>query len=331
MDKSNEKFSSVSVAITESAQSTTLSRNALYAPLVAYEQTQVDPTAYMGNQKAVPSSLKESALSSFLQSIGEDYHRNRATGADPKNNGSRPLTVSDMDDRLRQRTVTLVGGGVNSAMSSSSRKPCAKAKGRRRPRPEWNKVEGILAKNDAAMDDSLKFLRELNDRWNVYMFQLLNVDSKTVQQFEAPIIKSRLTVARKSMDLAGAHVQIKECTQKRDLTGILGVLLGETNNTWSVVIRSGTRRRKRRKLAKSGSTKGCGDPKSTPNTIGTEVVVVPKRGSSLDIILPLPSQMNERQDGGNEASNGEEPMIIKQAPKSIFITLRPSQATDKSA
>jgi hypothetical protein len=336
MFKSNEKFSSASVASTESAQSKTLSRNALYAPLVAYEQTQVEPTAYMGNQKAIPSSLKESALSSFLQSIGEDYHRNRATGADPKNNGSRPLSVSDMDDRIRQRAVTLVGGGVNSAMASSSRKPCAKAKGRKRPRRKWNEVESILAKNDASVD-SLSFLRDLNDRWNAYMLKLLNIDSKAIQKIEAPIIKSRLAVARKSIDLAGAHIHIKQCTQKIDLTGMLGVLLGETNNTWSVVILSSKRREKRTKLAKSGTTtgadafinrtesKGHGDPKSTPNTIVTSVhvVVVPKRGSSLDIILPLPSQMNERQERGNEELNGEK-AIIMQAAKSIFITLHPN-------
>lgn len=332
MDRSIEKFL---VASAESTPSTTLSRNALYTPLVAYEQTLVAPTAYMANQKTIPTSLKESTLTSFLQSIGEDYHRNRATGSDPKNNGSRPLSVSDMDDRLRQRVVTLVGGGVNSSQVSSSRPPsCAKAKGRKRPRREWSQVEKILASSETNKD-SLTFLRELNARWNKYMLQLLGLDSKTVQHIQASIIKSRLAVARKSIELAGAHVQVDGSTQKRDLAGEFGVLIGETRNTWSVAIRSRTRRKRRGKLAKTGRNRDLlGEPKSTDNTVRTDlkvnVAVVPKRGSSLFIILPLPPQAKEGQGGGKEDANGEEP-IIEHACKSVFISLSPDQAEDISA
>lgn len=345
MQKSNEKFVSSSAASssnTDGVRSTTLSRNALYSPLVAYEQTQVDPALYMGNQKTIPSSLKESALSSFLQSVGEDYHRNRATGPDPKNNGSRPLSVSDMDDRLRQRVVTLVGGGINSSMASSNRQPRSKAKVRKRYRREWDQVkESISVKSTDTSIDSLSFLQQLNGRWNVYMLEMLGLNSKFTAKIEASILKSRLTAARSSMELAGAHIQIKECTQKRDLVGTFGVVVGETNNTWCIAIRSRPRaRRRRRKVATSGSndgdnlkpeTKDSSNSKLSESSLtetATDVVTVPKRGSSLDVILPLPSQETKETKGEDKACSGVTP-IIEQVAKSIFITLRPSEATDK--
>ena len=76
-----------------------LSRNELYAPLVAYEQTNVNPSSYIMNLSSIPKSLQESALVSFLHKSSFEYHRNRAKAGDPKNNGSRPTSIFDVEEK----------------------------------------------------------------------------------------------------------------------------------------------------------------------------------------------------------------------------------------
>ena len=76
-----------------------LSKSALYAPLAAYQQSELEPSEYANNQisSKIPKSIMESTLTSFLRSVSYTYHRKRARSYDPKNNGSRPQSLLDVD------------------------------------------------------------------------------------------------------------------------------------------------------------------------------------------------------------------------------------------
>ena len=91
-----------------SKQSSTLSRNALYTPLMAFEQTNVDPSSYMTTRKNIPSSLRESSLVDFIQTVSETTEK--------------PLSFQAVEERIRQRALTLVGGGINSSMTGQQSK-----------------------------------------------------------------------------------------------------------------------------------------------------------------------------------------------------------------
>ena len=111
----------------------TLSKRLLYLPLAAYESSShggsdggttnnaVDPiTTYLDNRKSLPISVQEKALVNFWHKVGVEYHQNQATVHDPKNNGNRPISLRDLEDRIRQRALTLVGGGINKSWSQNS-------------------------------------------------------------------------------------------------------------------------------------------------------------------------------------------------------------------
>jgi len=273
--------------------SKTLSRNALYTPLRAYEQDQIDPNTYMGTLKSIPISLKESSLSSFMHRVSEDYHRNRAKGPDPKNNGSRPISVSDMEDRLRQRAVTLVGGGINSSMITSKKGQSRQTKDRKRPRREWKEVEAKLKRNNPTSMDVITFLRSTNDRWNNYIHQVLQIGSNKVQNPKLPdemdlrVIKAKLIAVRDDIELSGARVRIDSCRSKRHLVNVHGLLVSETKNTWSIAIPKRPQGKKR-KRSEAHDDDGTGTVKdSSGTTDSVDIVLVPKDGSSLDIIIPL--------------------------------------------
>ena len=130
-----------------------LSKNLLYAPLEAYHKaacfqavggdsdystsdSNFHPSQYMSLKSSIPKSLQESSLVSLFHSISCNYHRNRAMANDAKNNGSRPLGLSDIEERIRQRAVTLVSGGINSSIKISN--DTVKSKKRRRRR--WDEM-----------------------------------------------------------------------------------------------------------------------------------------------------------------------------------------------
>ena len=309
--------------------SKSLSRNALYTPLRAYEQTVVDPNAFMSTLKNLPASLKESSLFGFMQRIGEDYHRNRATGPDPKNNGSRPLTVSDMDDRLRQRAVTLVGGGVNSAMTTSKPKT-NDPRTRKRPRRDWKDMEKILASSIKTKTGVIAVMCLMNARWNQYIHEVLglgihsNKDLKASQEMKAREIRAKLIAGRDDIELAGAHIRILSCKQKRHLGGTCGFLVGETNNTFAVAIRSPSSRKKRRRND-SDPCGGKGDALATSYSEATdsiEIVLVPKDGSCLDVIIPMSFRSMELDAPQTIPHNREMSCeMFPVAPRSIFVSL----------
>lgn len=317
----------------------TLSKNLLYAPLEAYLQPRQegddvgdkvdhDPSQYMRRLSKVPKSLHESSFVNFMQSVSYDYHRNRATFADAKNNGSRPVSQSDMEDRIRQKAVTLMGGGINSYPRAATQQQTSKQR-RRRKRP-WETVQPILRASSAAIaagGDDTDFLQRLNAAWNGYIIKVLDLsfsrDDLSIRNRNLTDLVSRKFAALRTtdvkagtpaMELVGAHVRIDECRSRPAWVGRFGVLIEETTNTWRV---AGCRRRKR---CKRPSKKSSNDPESVvtcdhddnssvpqvdmadssrtdhDKTVGTvDLYVVPKRGSSLMLIIPVP---DVEVDGG---------------------------------
>jgi hypothetical protein len=120
--------------------STFLSKNALYTPLLAYDQTKVEPSLYLGTKSSIPNSLQETSLVNFLRTVSLEYHYQpssssvvgiAATATCSSSNpffippyishrndckhvgGSQAVALSKMEERIRQRTVTLLGGGIH--------------------------------------------------------------------------------------------------------------------------------------------------------------------------------------------------------------------------
>ena len=111
---------------------TFLSKNALYTPMAGYDQGDVDPNQYLATKSSIPKSVQESSLVQFYRNVSLDYHyknpkipsTSNMNGNDYKYAGaSRPIPLADVNDRIRQRTVTLLGGGIHTVATMSSSVP----------------------------------------------------------------------------------------------------------------------------------------------------------------------------------------------------------------
>ena len=203
-----------------------LSKNLLYTPLVAYHKAAVaaaasaaasvddndnddvnkrsnqhHPSQYMSMKSSVPKSLQEVSLVAFLHTVSCDYHRNgnnrsRSTTGfgggvsnnDAKNNGSRPLGKNDIEGRIRQRAVTLIGGGINSSIIPTNktfqeRTSLSSNNNKKRRQRSWEEIKPILLKNKMNMkknnqnndsNDVISFLQALNVAWNEYIWKVIS-------------------------------------------------------------------------------------------------------------------------------------------------------------
>jgi RNase P/RNase MRP subunit p29 len=291
-----------------------LSRNELYSPLVAYEQTRVAPSSYMMSQPSIPKSLRESALVSFLQKASRDYHRYDAKAGDPKNNGSRPTSHADVESKIKQRAVTLIGGGVTSSLASGMKAP---KKSRKRKRKSWKDVEETLKQQSQISDelpsriDSVQFLKKLNSNWNNYISCALKLNKATKKP---STIAASFIVQRTQLELIGAHVRIATCSQRQGWKGRYGVLIGDRQNTWQIA----TLRLKAETSSSRKSTES--DELITKRTVDT--LIVPKRGSTLILVVRTPSSTTDSiSDDASE--RGDE--LISLPKQSICITLDPAK------
>ncbi|KAL3942444.1 MAG: hypothetical protein SGBAC_003367 [Bacillariaceae sp.] len=291
-----------------------LSRNELYAPLVAYEQTDVEPSAFMINQASTPKDMRDSSLVSFLQGISQDYHREEATPNDPKNNGSRPTSLADVESKIKQRAVAIVGGKVTAALISTSG---ASTKNRKRQRTgkSWEDVEETVKRQSIVIPSmpsrigSTDFLRELNAKWNEYIRSALQLN---MGGNNPSAVLSRFSVLREDLEVAGAHVRISSCSQRKELEGCFGVLLGERKNTWVVATIQSQRKRKGERLSITEKQELGSD-----QNVG--VVLLPKRGTTVILVIPMNAEKVANATKATKDDNGEG--IIELSPQSICIVL----------
>ncbi len=358
----------------------TLSKNLMYAPLVAYQKSAIGasdqdskksspahPSQYMSNKKNVPTSLRESSLSSTLHFVSCDYHRNRATVNDAKNNGSRPLGLPDMEDRIRQRAVTLVGGGINSSIPVSKKTTRSKKRRHRsweeaEPRLKKSSLEAVLSGSEPS--HVVSFLQQLNTTWNEYAWNLLTSDKeksekRRISEDDLKEIEVRLgaLVNKKNsrstkggnfnravnskddkIDLIGSHLKIDTNNAHTSWVGRFGVLVGETTNTYRIAslarrskktksaAKESQRKKKHQQKENFGSKIEKGTNSKVEKTTGDfvkgtdksklcststddkyiEILVLPKRGTVLQLILPLVlDECKESDNDKDQASNAE--------------------------
>ena len=302
----------------------TLSRNEIYSPLEAYEQTQVPPSSYIASLSSLPKSLHESSLVSFLQNSSFEYHRKQAKAEDPKNNGSRPTSIADVEEKIRQRAVTVIGGGVTSSLPSNKGTQQRKRR-QKRKRKTWEEMEKILqdqnqttGENSASKINSIQFLRQMNTFWNQYMSNILHLDGTVMEESKLSAI---FVSSRNDIELSGAHVRISQCSQKRSLKGRLGVLIGESSNTWQIAMDQRKEKSFKREQSKS-------QVEQPLDQSGVDTLIVPKRGSTLSIIIPLPASEAVKSTTTTEKVKDVEELIT--FPKHyLSIVLDPSKNDQK--
>lgn len=305
-------------------QGKSLSKNLVYTPLEAYIQydnasaksavtAAVDhPSQYMNQQSSVPKSLHESSLASFLQSVSHDYHRHQATPRDAKNNASRPLTIKDVDNRIKQRAVTLIGGGINASLPiTTSQHKRTKNKKRRRQAP-WDQVQEQCqqwsTRNERTLGDG-EILREMNSAWNKYIWNLMDIasndDGSNAFNDDSMAIKrvqQLLSTNDGNIELVGAHVKIVSCESHRAWAGRRGVLVGESANTYRIA-----------GLEFSWSRR---DPNHSKKGYANDILtlVVPKKATSLMLFLPMTD---------NDARQAEDAELIRISERTIGVTWIP--------
>ena len=238
----------------------TLSRNALYTPLIAYDQQKVDPSQYMTTARSsVPTSLRESSLVDFVQTVSTET-------------SDKPLSTQAIEDRIRQRALTLVGGGINSSMTAGGKQ----RQERQRHEELSNRQKKKILKQAKAKQTGLNpkqedekvfnTLLEVNRKWNVYVRKLARVDQ--LQDFsDDDSIQKTLSSRLAQVELVGAFVKLIECRAHKEWVGKEGMIVDTTTNTWRLAIMK---------------VSGIQTQKQQPR-----VLVVPKKGSQLMFQLTI--------------------------------------------
>mmetsp|Transcript_1105 Transcript_1105/g.1337 ORF Transcript_1105/g.1337 Transcript_1105/m.1337 type:complete len:325 (-) Transcript_1105:153-1127(-) len=284
----------------------TLSRNALYAPLNTYlRETSVSSSKFNESQP-VSHNLREKSLCTFLEKISVEYHNPasllRKYGG---NNGGQSLRSKQIEHKISQRALTLIGGGIGKAFVKStsdavsdigveSDKLKISAPRKRIRKSGFHRVNGSLPKKrrkicEAKLKEksdisgaifsedklSTDILIGLNSMWNTYIDMLLKnyftKDSKRIQ------IASLISTA----ELVGAHVIVK--SKSVAYTGKAGVVVNVTKNTWRVAT----------PLGKKTAKQSVYDLNLLSNDVTKwKVLIVPKAVSSL---ICISSRSNQQE------------------------------------
>jgi hypothetical protein len=414
-----------------------LSKNALYTPLSAYEQTKVEPSLYLGTKPSIPNSLQETSLVNFLRTVSLEYHYQPSSSSvvDPltistttttnpflppylahRNDckyvgGSQPVSLSKMEERIRQRTVTLLGGGIH--VTAAQRKATALklletnyhsrrqqnrlggglGRRRRQQRHERQRQRQLLHRQKLTSDNGnttttlhdlssndnsplgepreyspndhpsshphpthhqLDFIRDLNTAWNDYIIQALSaLEGTTViarntkkegndkdnddnsiafwrtlaHQFFAA--SSSLSFSS-SLEWVGAHVQVLTCAQRLSLVHQKGVIVGQTQNTWTIamVVPAPTRKIPRQRP----NTKKTIEPKDEESYLCNTNTEGARNKTIMDLetyndtrspaILPTKQQEEEQQQQKNQHTWTLQSVMIPKRGTSIGLLLR---------
>lgn len=246
--------------------SKSLSKKGLYAPLSAYKN---DTSSDSAKSKA-PSSLRDSALIEFLVKVGQQRNRQGSlTGG--KNNGGRPASQNEIDECIRQRALTLVGGGINASISvprdrqriSTLQVSKSSHSARRRKFQACD-----VAKEASSSHNTWKTLQKTNQIWVGYVHKCLRDDGMNSKPFDESALKAVFATLVTSVELVGAFVSIERCNSQRNLVSTRGYLVGETAATWKIAVLP---RQKKQK----------------PKERFCISVSVPKEGTSVSVYLPF--------------------------------------------
>lgn len=249
----------------ESSTTAPFSRATLYATLSSYDRTAINDTTTT-RVKSVPKSLQESALFDFYETVSTNYLKHRQQHQVP---GIRCLSADDFRNRLQSKALTLVGGGFHKATVGQKHPP--KKVTRRKSK---RSIENLQWKNDSVtMRLQHRFLVDLNQQWNEYMWTLIGMRTTDTSQ-----VWSRL--AGKDVEWTGALCRILNCRQHASWRMKEGILVETSRNTWRLVITSCSQSFEHKKISNSTSKH------AVTTTPSLQYLVVPKDGSTLCAVLP---------------------------------------------
>ena len=289
-----------------------LSRATLYASLASYNNN---------NNANKTKTIPESALYDFWQHVSSHHHYHHGTNVGTlKNTGGRPLNATEILERLKLRTLTLVGNGYNNNKHRVSSLHSSNA--RRKRKRDKSLLE---TKHDASWhSQQLTHLQELNRLWNSYMLNMLHKSILSSIRTDTSSAFHLLQQRQKVMEFLSTHHANVEWIGARVVTRVVipnknaphncieGILIGETVNTWSIatVIQSS----QDKKVKEEDSSKETSDEttlapptKDQQATTTTRFVIktVPKNSETL-LAVEIPLWLNDEtktDDDDNDASS----------------------------
>jgi hypothetical protein len=304
-----------------SSQQETLSRASVYASLKSLDNCDELSSSSITR---IPKSVQDESLISFFETLSKDYHHS-VPRLDGKNTSGRPLSASEISGRIRQRALTLVGGGYNAKSvvtpgSTSKRKkalhtnkrvqyPSSNLSGLHRKRKRknlWHRLnyadmcDGKCTKDQVAKHD-IQFLMRLNDEWNAYIKNVLTLNTSLDGSVIDHCLLQKQIATLAAQDLiewVGSLVQIKDCAKvpkmKDRLVGMKGILISHSGCSWEIIP-------VRCKLERS---KPMVDGSGKSNTLShvaeghfldvhdwhhDAAITIPKFGSTIAVEIPLTS------------------------------------------
>jgi hypothetical protein len=286
-----------------------LSRSSLYTSMAAYNNTKgIDPSEYMRNQLATPKSIQESTLTEMWRQVSADFHRGTPSSASSlgvrlgrgggggggaksigtfSNHGARPVTAQDIDETLRHRAITLVGGGFHKKPSKTVT-TSARQRSKRTTTGKNSFRSSVVVPADV-YQSQMAFLRRLHRVWIQHAWEVLDGSS-------AAIVQQRLSTlpSRNSMEWIGSRVRIDECAAQPSRIGRVGVLVAHTTNTWRVV-------------PVPDDFDRCVD---AATTVRLRTFVLPKASTTLSVLLPTKPNAHQK-DGVAPTPNAAAMICIK--------------------
>jgi hypothetical protein len=273
---------------TTTPSSGVLSRTSLYTSMAAYNNTKgVEPSEHMRNQLSTPKSIQESTLTEMWRQVSADFHRGtnasssstavrlgRGGGAQSigtfSNHGARPVTAQDIEETLRHRAITLVGGGFH----KKPPKPLASSARRRPKRTTTGKklIRSSVVVPADVHQSQVMFLRRLHRAWIQHAWEILDGTSAAAVQRRLASLPNQ-----NSLEWIGSRVRIDECGAQPSRIGRVGILVAHTANTWRVV------------PVPDDFEKPTGtfEKNEGPTTVRLQTFVLPKEATTLSVLLPI--------------------------------------------
>jgi hypothetical protein len=281
-----------------STESSLLLRSSLYEPLASIGTRNRDDGAAPQQMQRVPKSLQESSLVEFYRTLSVRYHRQPAL-ATSLNTGHRPLTVSEINDKIRQRAITLAHTNYNDN-NKSRRTRKRKRKSTTSSCPQSVRVSSL------PIEDSLStvFLTSLQSSWLDYFhLQLRNwLSTCYPRQKGAKVSFQQVEYATASclrancIEWVGAPIQVtyddtssettvskKSYSSKKALrrNACRGILVSQSATTLRVASTASTE-------PGDGTTLNIATKPKIPEESLVTVTTIPREGSRLEITLLLP-------------------------------------------
>lgn len=209
---------------------TTLSKVGLYAPLsVSRSDNDTNP---LSKPRKLASVLKDGALIDFLVQVGINHNR-KATISVGKNNGSKPLSQNEVNDRVRMKAVTLVGGGINTSISGAPKKRKASILPRSQVSNTKRKRACFVSdKHELCEPPAWATLEKVNSTWNDYIVRFLQEEGIDLESANVRSLTRCLSKVLPRLEIVGSFVSIVECQAHKQFVSKEGYIVGETLNTW---------------------------------------------------------------------------------------------------